>query len=116
MTSAQFGASRTSAGRMPWMRMLPGENRICGGRISRDSRRTTRPPSIQASPTAQALSRRSLAVSKSIATTLMPLRLGARGSIPQGGADGIRPPHAPDVVIAGRDTNAARTRYRATRG
>ena len=71
ITAAKPGRSRTSAGRMPWTRMLPGAKRSSGGRISRESRRTTRPCSIQARPTAQALSRRSLAVSKSIAIVVI---------------------------------------------
>jgi hypothetical protein len=68
---------------------------IEGGRVVRRESRLIRPPqlrfspgnippSIQASPTAQALSRRSLAVSKSIATTFMGLRLRGHGLIPQG--------------------------------
>jgi len=52
---------------IPWIAMLKEEKRMSLGRIRRSSTRTTRPSSIQARPTEQALPRCSLAVSKSMA-------------------------------------------------
>jgi hypothetical protein len=48
-----------------------------------------------------------LAVSKSIATTFMGLRLGGGGPIPQGRESRAGSRAAPDVVIAADDTKAA---------
>ena len=67
--SAKVGASRTSSQRKPWI--LVNEKRGVGGRIGYVRDATIRPSEPAARPTAHALSRRDMAVSKSIATKVL---------------------------------------------